>query len=255
MQNRKLSSRWHEAVCLVCFLLAENAFSAVVIVDAERFIEADASAIDGDGQSVSDDPPAIQVFGTDPLFDENTSASASVDVATASATSIQSSTFTSTGIQANGSYSAEANFLGSIGGDGAAGAIARNSLLVEFTANGGGFEQQYRLTGNLTNFDASGSTAQLSFGGSGGGESVTATNESVDFVFSGVLPALGVYTLNLNLIGVTDAATPPFGDLSQISSGSFDFALEIIPVPVPAAAWLFGSALAGLGWLRRKQTV
>jgi hypothetical protein len=26
-------------------------------------------------------------------------------------------------------------------------------------------------------------------------------------------------------------------------------------VPVPAAVWLFGSALAGLGWLRRKQTV
>ncbi len=26
-------------------------------------------------------------------------------------------------------------------------------------------------------------------------------------------------------------------------------------VPVPAAIWLFGSALAGLGWMRRKQTV
>ena len=26
-------------------------------------------------------------------------------------------------------------------------------------------------------------------------------------------------------------------------------------VPVPAAAWLFGSALAGLGWLRRKQNI
>lgn len=26
-------------------------------------------------------------------------------------------------------------------------------------------------------------------------------------------------------------------------------------VPLPAAIWLFGSALAGLGWLRRKQTV
>jgi hypothetical protein len=26
-------------------------------------------------------------------------------------------------------------------------------------------------------------------------------------------------------------------------------------VPVPAAVWLFGSALAGLGWMRRKQTV
>jgi hypothetical protein len=26
-------------------------------------------------------------------------------------------------------------------------------------------------------------------------------------------------------------------------------------VPIPAAVWLFGSALAGLGWLRRKQTI
>jgi hypothetical protein len=26
-------------------------------------------------------------------------------------------------------------------------------------------------------------------------------------------------------------------------------------IPVPAAVWLFGSALAGLGWMRRKQTV
>jgi hypothetical protein len=26
-------------------------------------------------------------------------------------------------------------------------------------------------------------------------------------------------------------------------------------VPIPAASWLFGSALAGLGWMRRKQTV
>jgi hypothetical protein len=29
----------------------------------------------------------------------------------------------------------------------------------------------------------------------------------------------------------------------------------VTSVPVPAAAWLFGSALAGLGWIRRKQTV
>jgi hypothetical protein len=26
-------------------------------------------------------------------------------------------------------------------------------------------------------------------------------------------------------------------------------------VPIPAAVWLFGSALAGLGWMKRKQTV
>ena len=29
---------------------------------------------------------------------------------------------------------------------------------------------------------------------------------------------------------------------------------QITLVPVPAAVWLFGSALAGLGWMRRKQT-
>ena len=26
-------------------------------------------------------------------------------------------------------------------------------------------------------------------------------------------------------------------------------------IPIPAAVWLFGSALAGLGWMRRKQTL
>jgi hypothetical protein len=29
--------------------------------------------------------------------------------------------------------------------------------------------------------------------------------------------------------------------------------LELTLVPIPAAVWLFGSALAGLGWIRRKQ--
>jgi hypothetical protein len=31
--------------------------------------------------------------------------------------------------------------------------------------------------------------------------------------------------------------------------------IVVTAVPIPAAVWLFGSALAGLGWLRRKQTV
>lgn len=31
--------------------------------------------------------------------------------------------------------------------------------------------------------------------------------------------------------------------------------IVVTAVPIPAAAWLFGSALAGLGWIRRKQTV
>jgi len=31
--------------------------------------------------------------------------------------------------------------------------------------------------------------------------------------------------------------------------------ITVSAVPIPAAVWLFGSALAGLGWLRRKKTV
>jgi hypothetical protein len=38
-------------------------------------------------------------------------------------------------------------------------------------------------------------------------------------------------------------------DASLISAGT------ISAVPVPAAAWLFGSALAGLGWMRRRKAV
>jgi hypothetical protein len=31
--------------------------------------------------------------------------------------------------------------------------------------------------------------------------------------------------------------------------------IAVSTVPVPAAVWLFGSALMGLGWFRRKQAV
>ena len=45
------------------------------------------------------------------------------------------------------------------------------------------------------------------------------------------------------------ASSPNFGS-DDIVSGS----LTGTVVPIPAAVWLFGSALAGLGWMRRKQT-
>jgi hypothetical protein len=37
------------------------------------------------------------------------------------------------------------------------------------------------------------------------------------------------------------------------ASGELDNIVVGAAVPVPAAVWLFGSALAGLGWMRRKQ--
>jgi hypothetical protein len=50
------------------------------------------------------------------------------------------------------------------------------------------------------------------------------------------------YTTNLSV----DAG---HGPIRAIASGT------VSTVPIPAAVWLFGSALAGLGWMRRKQTV
>jgi hypothetical protein len=47
-----------------------------------------------------------------------------------------------------------------------------------------------------------------------------------------------------------DSAAYVFVDDPQDGAG-----LKLAAVPIPAAVWLFGSALAGLGWLRRKQTV
>jgi hypothetical protein len=42
-------------------------------------------------------------------------------------------------------------------------------------------------------------------------------------------------------------------DCASIPNSIDNFSANV--VPIPAAVWLFGSALAGLGWLRRKQTV
>jgi hypothetical protein len=42
---------------------------------------------------------------------------------------------------------------------------------------------------------------------------------------------------------------------SQLHEAYLTVDYSITNVPIPAAVWLFGSALAGLGWLRRKPTV
>ncbi len=43
-------------------------------------------------------------------------------------------------------------------------------------------------------------------------------------------------------------------DFSDQLIGNFLVAETLSTVPVPATVWLLGSALAGLGWMRRKQT-
>ncbi|MGI9329930.1 MAG: hypothetical protein ACR2QB_04370 [Gammaproteobacteria bacterium] len=44
-----------------------------------------------------------------------------------------------------------------------------------------------------------------------------------------------------------------FEDFPSNLNGSYASFIETTAVPIPAAAWLFGSALRLLGWMRRKQ--
>jgi hypothetical protein len=66
---------------------------------------------------------------------------------------------------------------------------------------------------------------------------------------------------SVNVGGYGSGAAHTLGRQCEIwcatNSGGNDmlFKTYVSNVPVPAAAWLFGSALAGLGWMRRKQTV
>jgi len=94
-------------------------------------------------------------------------------------------------------------------------------------------------------YDATNSGAGAAFAS---GDSVTSSTGTVGNVtsFSGTVSSGGVAPANP--YSLTILATVTHTDAQQISQ--FDAVLTA--VPVPAAAWLFGSALLGLGIVRRK---
>jgi hypothetical protein len=103
--------------------------------------------------------------------------------------------------------------------------------------------------------EASGSTFSLS-----SLEFYSPAVEAISFI--GYLEGGG--TVQLGLISGSSPETFNFdGSWSNLTgidvyTGATGFQLDnivVTAVPVPAAVWLFGSALAGLGWMRRKQTV
>jgi hypothetical protein len=69
---------------------------------------------------------------------------------------------------------------------------------------------------------------------------------------SGVLSFQGVSSEFYGFSDSLGLTNISFQNLTGTGNYSFDN-ITTTSVPVPAAVWLFGSALGGLGWLRRKQ--
>ena len=130
------------------------------------------------------------------------------------------------------------------------------------------------LDNGVENFVLTSDNSELVVHNSSG---VTATVDSLSFDFSGEGGGIFVQFEALGsgkttwCLGVTGCSYTGPGDLRSgeklyigypgsgpgavISDPYSGVQVFATTVPVPAAVWLFGSALAGLGWLRRKQTV
>jgi hypothetical protein len=68
-----------------------------------------------------------------------------------------------------------------------------------------------------------------------------------DEMLPDMLPPPPGYEQNFFNFGVVDTVNSP-----GVIQGFGAIGLELMPVPVPTAIWLFGSALGLLGWMRRK---
>jgi len=90
--------------------------------------------------------------------------------------------------------------------------------------------------------DANGQTLQLS---------VNDSISQVPMYFPGY--DVGGWT-TYNTTFTADSLTTDISFLFETAGGVWQID-NVRVVPIPAAVWLFGSALAGLGWMRRKQTV
>jgi hypothetical protein len=95
----------------------------------------------------------------------------------------------------------------------------------------------------------------------------TSAPNSSDFLGAMIFPLGGLPTLQLSFaasltndggnVAIDGYAESMCGDACEFAISDYRYisAGQISAVPVPAAVWLFGSALAGLGWIRRRQTV
>ena len=139
-----------------------------------------------------------------------------------------------------------------LNGDGPAPIPVDTSVSLAINGNGGSIEfgradgDAFNLLGFMHAFGGAGEfdftiSAILADGGTV--VDVLTVNE-VDFQYDTFVDS-GLFNNILSFSVSIAGGTPPLAiDNVMVSA-----------VPVPAAVWLFGSALAGLGWMRRKQSV
>ena len=154
---------------------------------------------------------------------------------------------------------------GTCPGSGTIGALWNFNYFVD--VSGGGKLTDYQID-LYYDFDAAGPNA---FGDLSGLGKINITNfllsdpGTVNNTLSEDSQNLNFAFLGSSIPGLLDA---PAGAFDAGANGNYQFALvvskngfavdsvamEVNVVPIPAAVWLFGSALVGLGWFRRKQT-
>ncbi len=82
-------------------------------------------------------------------------------------------------------------------------------------------------------------------------------------IWGGISGGGSISTNDVNDLGTGDWLNLSFAEVfgGTQSNPPITYGLDVdnivvgAAVPVPAAVWLFGSALVGLGWVRRKHTV
>ncbi len=111
--------------------------------------------------------------------------------------------------------------------------------------------QVQAASGGSTSFSVAGTdpeAASSERNGLGFGSSMIALDATSDLFDSQANPADGATLADANVVTAVGAQ----GTLSASLSASGD--IKVNAVPVPAAAWLFGSALAGLSVVRRRKS-
>jgi hypothetical protein len=109
-----------------------------------------------------------------------------------------------------------------------------------------------QLSGNTATLSVSENSACAGYG-LGGGAVCGAIPGVIDFSAPFVLDASGGLTDPITFDLVNDFSIL-LGNLGGVASLTMNLSnVAVSPVPVPAAAWLFGSALLGLGAMKRKK--